>query len=476
VDPNPQQTLYVVHCVDTEGPLHESLDATFDRIRSAFGRDLPATPETLAALRRGEIDLGGREDLARVMLSEHLLAYNDTWDQVDAMLDEMMRPPFRERYADPQGDPWTFSWFCVDHVGYASNPRRRDMGYHNIFDHYRAMLKRFDVPDEIHWHVHPMSTYGEAHRNATAYLRTPHVLEGLARRAIDRGWFPACFRPGFHAERPDSHWLLEQYVPFDYGNQAMPRDAMLEGQDDLANGRFGDWRRAPDDWAAYHPDHDDYQSVGSCRRTIFRCLNVGTRLRLLDEHEVRRAFERAASGRPTTLAFTNHDFRDMRRDVAETHALIDHVADAFPQVRWRTAGALRAARAIVAQGEVLGGPSSPPGGGPEAPAEPEPLALQTRARRAGGALHLEVEANHPIFGPQPLLAVKTHSQQYLVDNLDIQEPFRRWSYVFDEQSFRPASLEVIALAAADASGSTAVTRLDGSGAALDAEALAALER
>ena len=29
--------LYVVHCVDTEGPLNETLDATFERLESIFG-------------------------------------------------------------------------------------------------------------------------------------------------------------------------------------------------------------------------------------------------------------------------------------------------------------------------------------------------------------------------------------------------------------------------------------------------------
>ena len=442
-------TLYVVHCVDTEGPLHESLDATFERIGTAFGRTLLPTRANLERLRRGEIDLGGREEAARVMVAEQLLAYNDTWDKVDAMLDELMSPAFRSRHADPGGGPWTFSWFCVDHVGYTVNPRRRDIGYHNVFDHYRARLREAPGPDEIHWHVHPMPTYGEAHRNATSYLRSPHVLETLVRRAVDRAYFPSCFRPGFHVERPDSHWLLEQFVPFDFGNQAMPGGALEEAQDDLAGGRFGDWRRAPDDWAPYHPDHDDYQTPGSCRRTLFRCLNVGTRLRLLDEAEVRRAFERATSGLPTVLAFTDHDFRDMRPDVEAVDGMLRRVARDHPEVRWRHAGALAAARAALGLERA------------------EPLRFEVGFRRRGDALVMEATSNHATFGPQPLLAVKTTDRRYLYDNLDIQQPFRAWSYVFDEQTFVPSSLETVALAAADAHGSTAVARFDGTGSPLD---------
>lgn len=437
--------LHVVHCIDTEGPLYESLDATFERIEAIAGVRLEPSRRTLAQLQRGEVPLGGKEEVVRRVVAEKLLNYNDTWDKVDAMLDEMMSGEYRQRFADPEGGPWTFNWFCVDHVGYDTNPRRRAMGYHNIFDHYEARLRSSDAPDELHWHVHPMPTYREAHRNATSYLRSPHVLETLARRIIDRRWFPVAFRPGFHVERADSHWLLEQFVPFDFGNQAMPADELVESQDDVANGRFGDWRRAVDDWSHYQPHHDDYQVVGACRRTIFRCLNVGTRFRLLDEGEVRRAFQRAAGDETTVLAFTNHDFRDMRPDVQEVHALVSKVAEEFPQVRWRNSGALMAARAALELEPTA------------------PLELTAEFERGDGSLRMELRSSHPIFGPQPFLAVKSHDQRYLHDNLDIQEPFRRWSYVFDEQSFRPAAIETIGVAAADAAGQVAVALYTGDG-------------
>lgn len=435
--------LFVVHCVDTEGPLYESLDATFERLEAITGRRLPASMDTLEKLRAGSIDLGGREAVVQRVVASQLLDYNDTWDRVDTMLDELLSPDFRLRHADGDGGPWRFSWFVVDHVGFDVNPRRRDMGFHNILDHYLRVLRRTgSQDDEVHWHFHPPSVSGEGHRNATFYLRSSLVFETLARRAIDRGRFPVAYRPGFHVERPDSHWLLEQFVPFDFGNQAVPEAGDVEAQDDLARGRFGDWRRAPHDWSPYHPHHDDYQVPGACRRTVFRCLNVGTRLRLLDEDEVRRAFARADREGPTVLAFTDHDFRDMRNDVAEVHALLRRVAGDFPEVRWRHAGAVEAARAAL--GLELR----------------EPLRLEARFERLASGVRMEVEANHDTFGPQPFLAVKTHDQRYATDNFDIQEPFRRWSYVFDEQTFRPASLERIAVAAADDAGTSAVALFD----------------
>ena len=38
-----QRPVYIVHCIDTEGPLHESVDATFERLREIFHLDLPAS-------------------------------------------------------------------------------------------------------------------------------------------------------------------------------------------------------------------------------------------------------------------------------------------------------------------------------------------------------------------------------------------------------------------------------------------------
>lgn len=430
--------VHLVHCIDTEGPLYESLEATFERVKTITGVTLAPARTTLAQLQRGEIDLGGKENLVRLIVSEQLLAYNDTWDKIDTMLGEIMSPEYRGRYADPDGSPWAYNWFCVDHVGYDVNPRRRDIGYHNVFDHYSSRVRESGGPDEIHWHAHPMPTYREAHRNATSYLRSPHILETLARRVIDRHWFPAAFRPGFHVERPDSHWLLEQFVPFDFGNQSMPADRLAGTQEDVAGGRFGDWRRAPDDWSHYNPHHDDYQVPGCCRRTMFRCLNVGTRYRLLDETEVRRAFRRAASGVPTLLAFTDHDFRDMRPDVETVHGLVSKVASEFPEVSWHNSGALRAARAVLGLEET------------------EPLEFAVKLEHAGGAVRMDVKANRQIFGPQPFLAVKSHDLRYYHDNFDIETPFLHWSYVFDDQSFRPESVEAIGVAAADRNGQVGV--------------------
>jgi len=437
-------TVYVVHCVDTEGPLHESLDATFQRLREIFKLDLEPSADTLRRLQSGAVDLGGLEAAVRKVVDPHLLAYNDTWDKVDAMLTDCLSPAFRGRVRDSAGGGWVYNWFCVDHVDYDLNPRRRDIGYHNVFDHYRAMLRETGSRrDGLHFHYHPHAFRKEAHRTATHWWANSDSLQQvLSRRVIDRQWFPAVNRPGFHVTRPDSHWFLEQYVPFDYASQACSPTSEDQAQG-LSSGRWDDWRRAPVTWQPYHPSPDDYQVPGTCRRWIARCLNVGTRYRLLTERDVRQAFEEAREGKPVVLAVTNHDFRDMRPDVDGVRRMLSAVAPEFPGVSFRFSEAVSAMRAA----ERL-------------PPQP-PCELDVSLRRVDDSTHvLDVASSTPTFGPQPWLALKTTAGTYHSDNFDIDAPFHRWQYAFDEETFPLRAIEAVGVAANNAFGVTTVSLLD----------------
>lgn len=438
--------VYVVHCIDTEGPLYESLDATFERLNHALGLQLKPDRETLRKIQAGDLDLGAKTKSARVMVEPALLACMEDWGQLDEMLEDLLSAPYRARFSDSTNAGWVFSWFILDHVGYLVNPRRRDIGYHNIFDHYRRKLEETSShQDEIHWHFHPMSHTREAHVCATSYLNSPQLLEGLARRIIDRQWFPVAFRAGFHTERPDSHWFLEQWIPLDYSNQGMPEAELEREQQDISGGRFGDWRRAPSNWTAYHPSHDDYQIPGECNRVIFRCLNVGTRLRLLTQYEVDRAFQMAQSGTPAVLAFCNHDWRDMRRDVQQVHSLLNNAAGRFAGVEWKSVGARQAARSVL-------------GWNSEAVIH---ISHTLEVWENGGRLTIDTDC--PTFGPQPFLAIKTWDQRYLTDNFDVQVPRRRWTYTFDRETVRLPAIELIGIAVTAGNASCAVLVIDSKG-------------
>jgi hypothetical protein len=254
--------IYVVHCIDAEGPLYEPVEATFERLRSIFNLHFEPSTTLLRRLQAGAVDLAGMEDAVQKVVAPHLLTYNDTWDKVDSMLTDIMSEPYRNRLLDAEGNGWVYNWFCVDHVEYAINPRRRDIGYHNIFDHYRCMISDTEsLRDGQQFHFHPHNFRNEAHRCATHWWGNATTLHQiLSRRVIDRQWFPAAHRAGFHVIRPDSHWFLEQFIPFDFSSQAMTPTNEDRSQLDILGGRFGDWRHAPVTWQPYHPAHDDYQT------------------------------------------------------------------------------------------------------------------------------------------------------------------------------------------------------------------------
>jgi hypothetical protein len=434
-----KRTVHIVHCIDVEGPLYESLESTFERIREIFHLDIPPTRDNLLRLQHQEMDLKGLEkDVFRVV-DPDALRYYDTWDKIDDMLTAAMAPEFRQRMLDSSGNGWVYNWHCMDHVGYEYNPRRRDMGFHNIFDHYQNMIRQtFSDRDAIHFHYHPIPFNRKAHHCASHYFANNQTFfQIIARRIIERNWFPSVNRPGFNVIRPDSHWFLEQFIPFDLSNQASDED--YEGQKDLSGGRWGDWRRAPKSWEPYHPAHDDYQVKGSCRRWIARCLNMGARVRNLAQKDVDQAFSEADAGKPVVMAFSNHDFRDIRRDVESVRTMIRNAATQFPKVDFRFSEAREAMQSA--------------------------LGLERRDHihftLSLDGERLNVVSDSPIFGPQPFLALRTRSGEFYHDNLDFQKPFQAWSYILDDQTFRAEALDAIGVGACDPIGNvtTAVMEL-----------------
>jgi hypothetical protein len=438
-----EAVLHVVHCIDTEGPLDEDISATFDRVNRLFGLDLAPSRQTLHALQNRQIDLGGIEAEVAKVVAPELLAYNRDWSDINAMLADALSDGFRRQMVDDFGGGWVYSWHCVDHLGFSENPRRKDIGYGNIFRFYRSILAETgSTRDEINWHFHPLSITRRPLAAATSFAGSMDVLLYiLARRVIDDGWFPTTSRPGFHAVRPDKHAFMEQWIPFDYASQAITQSPQI--QKDQQMGRFGDWSRAPITWQGYHPHHDDHQSPGAARRWIFRCLNLGTRLRLLTEDDTALAFEEARQTGSAIIAYADHDYRDIRPNVTEMRRQLHKLRAAYPDVKIRFNGAEAAAQAHVAVTE------------PQRIAKPPVFHLQREAER----VHVRL-VDGTIFGPQPFLALQTRDGRYFHDNLDEVVKGSQWTYVMDDQTLPPSALARVGVAAAGASGGYGVARLE----------------
>lgn len=435
-----EKIVYVVHSIDTEGPLYESIEATFNRVNNLFNLNLEVSKENLRKLQNKEINLDGKEDAVYNIVAPKRINTNDTWDKIDNMLDEITSDKFRKKYKDSYGNGWIYNWFCMDHAGFTGeNPRRRDLGYHNIFDHYR-LYNELNNNDEdmIQWHYHPLSMIKDAHRSGTTYLNSSNIYEILARKIIDRKWFPAAFRPGFHTERPDSHWFLEQWIPFDYANQATDE---INDQPDVAGGRFGNWQNAPKNWTPYNPDFYDYRKKGNCNRYIAKCLNMEARYNELNLENIRNAFKEAKDKGKSLLSFTNHDFRDMKAEIAKIYNIIEKVNKEFENVSFKFENAVEGMRKVL----DLSNKNNPN--------------FKISLEKKNNSTVLNIKVTNNIFGVQPFLAIKTTTNEYHWQNLDFEDD-NKWSFTFDFHTLLLKAVDKIGIAANTQTGVTEVVIID----------------
>ena len=433
-----EKTVYVVHCIDTEGPLYESPEVPFNQIKTVLGIDIEASEKNLIKLQNGLLDLNGQEKAVKDLIDVHKMAINMDWDMLRKSLETITTDEFRNQLKDSNGHGWVYSWFCMDHVGFTGeNPRRRDVGYHHIFDKYMEMVKKQDKGDIVQFHHHPVSHSGNYHECGTAFWGRSTLNDILTRRIIDRSWFPTAFRPGFHTERPDSHWILEQWIPFDYGNQAIKENET--NQLDMMNGRFGDWRKAPIEWKPYHPSHDDYQKKGNCHRWITKCLNMNARIREISQEDVLEAFKNGAENGKAILAFTDHDYKDMKYDIERVRHFLKNAMVEYPKVKFEYTDAITAMR------KCCNIPSKD---------------LEMNCKIVyDNKIRLQVLTKEKIFGPQPYLALKTFDNDYIWDNFDF-EGENVWSYTFDCHSIEYGRIEKIGVAANNSFGKCKVMNYD----------------
>jgi hypothetical protein len=440
----------IVHAVDTEGPLFESVEATFDRLKEVFGIDniLP-TQANLRRIQNGEVDFGARTILIREALSSHRVNTLGSWHEITRMLEKITSKEYREHFPDSDGNGWVFNWFCLDHVGFNVNPRKRDIGFHNIHDYYEGLVKSQTwAKDSIQWHFHPVSTYKEAHRCATHYLRTDEIYQILSRRIIERSFFPSCYRAGFQAERPDSHWFLEQFIPFDISNMATKDTTDIDNAIDFKNGRSGNWRKAPSDWSVYHPSHDDYQVRGSCRRLIGRALNLRNRIGNMTQDEMDVAFNQAQKGREVLLGLCSHDWRDMDVELKHAQDMLAISKERFPDVKFIYSQAVDAFRFHVKK-EVRN-------------LKKLKLSIVFHPEEEGKDVpFVEIRTvNGKVFGPQPYLAIQTKSNIFLHDNLDFSTEEGVWYYAFHEDTLPLTDVKMIGIAANDFLGNTEIVKFN----------------
>ena len=427
-------TVNFVHCVDTEGPLYESLTETFADLQDHFGIELTPSPENLDRIQRGE---GVPEEIKRAVMgrySKHRLAYNRDWGMIDRMHEDLFSQEFRSSFCDDFGSSYRFNWFCLDQVGFEANPRRRTLGYNLVYERYAELCRLHpQALDRLYWHFHPVAFNRVANCQGLSIQNGNEHLLSLAHRLIDCRHFPAVFRPGYHQEKTDLNLFLEQWIPFDYAN--------LNGDDhagrEAREYRFIDWRRAPTDWRPYHPSFGSADRPGDLRRWIGRTLTLGTNFCSVNKSELVRAF-RDAVAEDVLVSVCSHDNRDMMEEVLELRNLIGAAREEA-----NTAVPLRFCNAVEGFVRTL-----------KLSAE-DPIKLACELN--GDELKVSVEGRP--FGFQPFFCVRTLTGEYFHDNMSGTGDDGSFFYIFDKHTVPLAAVEQIGLAATNFVGDVTIAIL-----------------
>ena len=414
-----KKTLHVVHCVDAEGPLEETLDATFERLKTAFGIVVDANLQNLHLLQNQELDVGVCEKQVADFIAPNRIAYLSTWKQVEEMISKVVSPEFRDKFSSPDGSPYTYSWFIIDVIGYKNNPRRKPVGYNVVWDHYQRFLKNRQFNDVFGWHFHSVPPSQEALEYSTTWSANDYHEQCLSRRLIKYGFFPSLFRAGGVIERNDiSHWL-ERIIPFDYSNQNKKGSQFKIGDQ-------SDWRNAPVSWGCYQPCFYDYRKEGVMRRSIFKCIDVSSPDCSLSNNDVEQAFVEASQNNVAVLSYTNHDRRDMIPDIEHVYQMLQTIGKKYPQVEWKFSNALEAARSYKKL-------------------NPSRINLSYRIEDS----LLIIRTNVPTFSGDIFLAIEEYGDLFYRDNVTIESD-RKWAY----RLHRKNNIKKIGIAATTIDGAT----------------------
>ena len=417
-----KKTLYVVHSIDTEGPLNQSSQnyrnykSEVRRLYGSHDNRIKEKVEKLFKSKLRMLTLGSKKDLLK---SINLIGTKK----------------FRSQFLDNFQEPWIYNWFVLDHYKWlGKNPRKRILGKNKIFDIYKSLLKKKDFKkDGFCFHYHPKPLSEDYHRCGSTISNNSDLITKLCELLIDRTYFPNCFRAGHVTERFDLHIFWEQWIPFDYSNNSY----RIKNEQSTAP-RFGDWRRASKTWIPYNPDFYDYQKKGQCKRLIARSLPIYDRNYSISLEDVSQAFYEANKNGKALLSFFGHDFRDMKLEIKIIQDLILKASQKYPEVKIKYSNAVNAIRSVCGL-------------------KKKKFKLDAYIKKNKYAYpKLYIKSNNEMFGIQPFLAIK-FKKKYYWQNLDFEKK-NLWSYLFDEHNLLLNDVSELSIAANSNYGQTIILK------------------
>jgi hypothetical protein len=348
----------------------------------------------------------------------------NTWEEIDDAINEINDKSFRFKYCDKNKNPIILNFFIMDWTGFKTNPVKRDVGYHHIYDHYLenhlTQEHQSGYNDGIYWHYHHPPLSGVGNEWNTDWTTSDEYYNILNRKIIDRNWFPYVFRSGGTIETNDTSNWLENWIPFDFSNRS-PKSL-----EDLF-----DWSKASNDWSIYHPSKHNYQANGDMNRVIARSIDLKTYIGTFDKREIDKAKRKYEDGKDCIISFFTHDYRKLIDDLDEVLNLLSNELEGY---HWEFSNSKDAMLKVL---EIK------------------------KSNKFEIRLEIEKEiiisSTKKIFGPQPYFVILNKKGIYKrLDLINIDTNY--WKIDSDRINFN--DIKIIGVAANDFTGNTYVNKIN----------------
>jgi hypothetical protein len=399
--------LKVVICIDTEGPLTEKLTDTFKRVNNYFGTKFNPTKKKLKNLQSGIFE----KKISKKMQSEirdfvapKRLNYLTNWKQVTRMIKDLTSSKFRSSTIKFFKKELVYSWFIIDNVGFKVNPRKKTIGFNKIFKKYLQILdKQSKKKDCIGWHFHSIHPSGDPLIYNTSWTTNDLHEKALCHKILDYKFFPQIFRSGAVIERNDINLWLENFIHFDFSNRSRKNIRNIEF--------LNDWSGAPSDWSFYNPSFYNFKKKGNMKRTIFRTLDIDTNSCVIEEKDIKKAFE-LSKKKGAILSVSTHDRRDIKPEISYFIKHLEKVSKKYPEIKVDFCNALEAAKYFTKKNIFKNKKYN--------------MKISIKNKNI-----LNIKTNFEIFGHTPFLAIKEKSGLVYRDN-PIKTGKNEWKFLIRE--------------------------------------------
>lgn len=389
-------TLYIVACIDTEGPANYALD---------------------------------------------------NWEKVYESMLLMASSDFRAKYRDSAGGSLKLSYFIMDWTGFNENPTGRELGYGKVYEHYEKRIFSTLPKNQycVGWHYHHPYKSGKWINGGwnRDWNDNKEYENQINHMVLDRKFFPSVYRAGGTIESNEQSEWLEKWIPFDFSSRA-PEPTLnyyLRNLKPFVRKGFKrplwNWSKAPADWRTYHPSSSDYRMPGDMERLVFRCLDINSPAYKIGRTDIESAFKKAMQDGEAVFSFFTHDFcSNAASDVINTLAAIKEVGKNFTDAEYIYETAVGAASNIILKKDN--------------PAEKQTLDIEMRLEED----KIFISSNHAIYSKQPWVVVKDAAGNYKRIDMDSDDNLK-W-----RGNIKPGAVKSAGAAAVDNFGNSSIKRID----------------